>query len=377
MASAQVDPSTGLLRAQRGAGHGAAITSGVVDYAAQFTVEGAAAKAGAAGLLAAGSAHEERQDARAAAGGIGAGDQGAAATELGGGAALPDASGNKGLGKGRPKPLLWRKAETRTGPRLAMPSGRSGFAAFTLTPTDPRIFIHGGAANKRYFDELYAYNTEEASWSAVPLLDMPRARAYHQTVVIGPDPFRIKEEQMPRLFSYGGFHKGSIDGELLSVPDWTVIREGDAGSGRLVYKRPKRMAPSDSKNAGPAKLTGNALVDDDPEQGAVVQNDQWVAEAPQGDVPLPRCSHTLTVMGLNHVVMFGGWHGGFVNDFYVLDTRTWSWEYKYGMQRGMTYLCTFCAASHLANGNSVEVDLESAQLTQSPISPALLSRISV
>jgi hypothetical protein len=51
--------------------------------------------------------------------------------------------------------------------------------------------------------------------------------------------------------------------------------------------------------------------------------DTWRSvEEACGEIPLPRCMHTATLVAGRHLVVVGGWHSDFVNDVYVLDVQT-------------------------------------------------------
>uniref|UniRef100_A0A7S0QWW4 Uncharacterized protein n=1 Tax=Pyramimonas obovata TaxID=1411642 RepID=A0A7S0QWW4_9CHLO len=197
------------------------------------------------------------------------------------------------------------KAEPIVGVQPLEP--RSGHTAFTLSSRDPRIFIHGGAADSQYFRDIYVFNTQHAKWMLSHTFNKPSAMAYHTMMLVAPDRELPQKEQVPRLLSYGGFNKGKVFAETQVLEEWSVVLAGEAGRDEMI-KPPRRM-------------------NDIPKPGQY--SDVWrVAEEVCGEVPLGRCMHTATLVGGRHLAIIGGWHSDFVNDVYVLDVQTMVWEYK-------------------------------------------------
>ncbi|KAK3281055.1 hypothetical protein CYMTET_11137, partial [Cymbomonas tetramitiformis] len=206
---------------------------------------------------------------------------------------------------------IWRKLDTSTVPRVESPAGRSGHSSFMLSPKDPRIFFHGGAADSNYFNDIYCFHTESRKWMLCHTYSKPRARAYHTMNIVAPDTTLPKKEQIPRLCLFGGFHKGTIDGEVALIEEWRIMAKGLKAANDVI--------------APPKKLK------DQPSQGQDV--DVWVEVETSGDAPLPRCMHSTCMVNGVYMVVFGGWHSNFVNDVYILDTINMVWEFKHATVR--------------------------------------------
>mmetsp|Transcript_8503 Transcript_8503/g.28172 ORF Transcript_8503/g.28172 Transcript_8503/m.28172 type:complete len:797 (-) Transcript_8503:83-2473(-) len=231
------------------------------------------------------------------AGGEGAGGEGAALGAAPGAEDVPEAMGQE-------MHCRWHKLEPKTFPMVGLPPPRAGHVAFTLGGTDTRMFIHGGASDSVYQGDIYVLYTESLNWSLAHTYSKPKSRAYHTLTVIGADPKVPRWEQIPRLLCYGGFHKGKIDGSICMMNKWNLLVDYAPSK---VTLPPRRMK-------------------DKPEEGQVV--DVWKACKTTGDVPMPRCNHTATLVGKS-LVLVGGWHTDFVQDVYVMDVDSFEWTYKH------------------------------------------------
>mmetsp|Transcript_40435 Transcript_40435/g.96088 ORF Transcript_40435/g.96088 Transcript_40435/m.96088 type:complete len:961 (-) Transcript_40435:290-3172(-) len=188
------------------------------------------------------------------------------------------------------------------------PKKRSGCATFMISPFDNKVFVHGGASDGEYFSDLWALDTKARRWQPVHTYLAPRARAYHQIVVVPPHSELVKKgsrKAVPRLVLFGGFMEGTLFGEVEVLEEFSVMKRG----------LPKlHLGKQPRKSYKPP----------DPNQTV----DVWRTVELGGEPPLPRCSHTLSVVGHGTVVLIGGWHGEFTGDVYTLDTDIWEWTYR-------------------------------------------------
>eukprot|EP00898_Chlorokybus_atmophyticus_P008684 jgi/Chlat1/8817/Chrsp90S08145 len=233
-----------------------------------------------------------------------------------------------GAGAGAKSTLVWHKVETSVQPYTHRPEGRSGHAAFTLGAGDKRIFIHGGGADSIYFHNCFSLHTGTGKWGAVHFYRPPRARAYHTLLIVGPSttPRDTDTPPLPRVLCYGGVRGGGgLEGDVEMMDEWRVIKDVVENGSSII------AAASASSGLSALKLVGggkHARRRDDAEPPEGQTEDVWNTVATSGDVPLARCSHTFTLVGSSHAVMFGGWHGGFVDQVYVLDLHNATWSYR-------------------------------------------------
>lgn len=204
--------------------------------------------------------------------------------------------------------FAWRRIQTTCTPLTPHPPARSGHSSFILSVSDPRIFVHGGAADAVYMDDLYVFHTVQERWTKLHTYSPPSARSYHTSLLVAPMPgerLGKNARAIPRLLSYGGYFKGGLVGSVSTMKRWEVAVDGYDGASKVYAYRPREHPPKKDQ----------------------VTN-VWDDEQGHGDVPLARCNHTANVIAGRYVLVFGGWLGKFVSDIYVLDTHTYRWEYK-------------------------------------------------
>ena len=194
----------------------------------------------------------------------------------------------------------WKRVLTKKEFRNQEPSGRAGHVQFVLSSGDNRFWVHGGqAADGSYSDELFCFDTSKKIWSKHKLPSAPSARAYHGVCLCTPSAevqILKGKKAVPRVAVYGGIEKGQLKKEVSLLEQWTAFSNKSA------------FAPTKNQTAW-------LQSDEDFEVG--------------GSVPLPRCNHTMTTLDTGqHVLVFGGWHGRFVNDLYVLDTEHMHWSLR-------------------------------------------------
>eukprot|EP00873_Tetraselmis_striata_P001262 jgi/Tetstr1/421526/TSEL_012473.t1 len=199
------------------------------------------------------------------------------------------------------------------------PPARSGHVGFMLGATDNKFFVHGGAADGKYFNDMWALDLNTKKWQKIHTYRSPSNRAYHQMAVIGPDRAFIGQpsKAIPRLVLFGGFMDGTLFNELELLPEFSVIAKGlpRATFGKQV-KRTYEPPNEDHTMDVWQRISMVRLV------APTKAGHQW------GKVPMPRCNHTLSVVSGKIIVMIGGWHGAFTNDVYSLDTDTWRWTHR-------------------------------------------------
>ena len=202
--------------------------------------------------------------------------------------------------------FAWRRIEATTAPLSSPPSARSGHSCFTFGPNDPRFFVHGGAADATYMDDMYYFHTVQERWTKLHTFYPPSARSYHTSLMVAPMPGSTSSKgRVPRLFTYGGYFKGGLSRTVSILNQWEVAIDGYDGASKVYIYKEREHPP---KN--------------DPDRN------KWDEQVGHGDVPIARCNHTANVIAGRYVIVFGGWLGKFVNDVYVVDTTTFKWEYK-------------------------------------------------
>ena len=204
----------------------------------------------------------------------------------------------------------WKRVLSKKEFRNQEPGGRAGQAQFVISSKDHRLWIHGGQCPKTesegggggtYSDELFCFDTRKKIWSKHKLKgNVPSGRAYHRVAFCTPTAEVLIEKgkkAFPRLVMYGGIEKGQLKKDISVIEQWTAFTN-------------KSNFPVNVKNAS-----------------AWLQSELDFSTG--GSVPLPRCNHTMTTLDTGgHILVFGGWHGRFVNDCYVLDTEYMNWTLK-------------------------------------------------
>ena len=194
----------------------------------------------------------------------------------------------------------WKRVLSKKEFRNQEPGGRAGHVQFTLSSKDARFWVHGGQAEGgAYSNELFCFDTVKKVWSKHKLLNEPTARAYHRVCMCTPTTEVLIEKgkkALPRVLLYGGIEKGQLKKEISLLKQWTAFN-------------------NKSSFLNPRNTTSWKQSDDDFKVG--------------GSVPLPRCNHTMTTLDTGqHILVFGGWHGRFVNDLYLLNTEHMTWTLK-------------------------------------------------
>ena len=214
--------------------------------------------------------------------------------------------GRRGLTRPAAKFYTWFELETTAQVKVLPPSGRSGSSCFTLSSDDPRIFIHGGASETDTFKDMYILNTHTNKWTKAHTFNAPRQRTYHTTLMVGPNPKKEGKAAIPRLLCYGGIWKGTLDIDVWLLEEWGVMKDGTRGANKLMPQPKKELgkAPKGRKE------------------------DVWEKRPCAGHVPIARSNHTATSIAGKYLIVFGGWHGAFVNDLYVLDINSWTWALR-------------------------------------------------
>ena len=196
----------------------------------------------------------------------------------------------------------WKRVLTKKEFRNQEPGGRAGHAQFVLSNGDLRFWVHGGQAEGgSYTDELFCFDTGKKVWSKHKIPNSPSPRAYHGLCMCTPTTEVLIEKgkkALPRVVMYGGIEKGQLKKEVSMLEQWNAFTNKSA------FLNTKKSSP-----------------------WLQSEDDFQVT----GSVPLPRCNHTMTTLDTGqHVLVFGGWHGRFVNDLYVLDTEHMHWALKKG-----------------------------------------------
>ena len=197
------------------------------------------------------------------------------------------------------KVYTWRRVLSKKEFRNQEPGGRAGHVQFTLSNKDHRLWVHGGQSEGGlYTNDLFCFDTNKKIWSKHKLQNEPSERAYHTVCMCTPDAETLilkGKKALPRLVMYGGIEKGHLKKELSLLEQWSAFKD------RSTFLTKKGSAWTHSEKDFEVK----------------------------GSVPLPRCNHTMTRLDTGqHLLIFGGWHGKFVNDIYVLDTEFMSWTLK-------------------------------------------------
>lgn len=160
-----------------------------------------------------------------------------------------------------------------------LPEPRGGHTA-TLVGTD--VYVFGGANTEASFDDVHKLDLRHMRWSRVPLASdssRPAARTNHAAAA----------EANGRLYVFGGY---SDDGGKFLNDLWQL----------------ELLSPSEEATAAAGKA-------------------RWTRLATEGQVPVAREGHSLTVAGLQLVVV-GGYtvEGHSTNDVHTFDLQQRTWH---------------------------------------------------
>lgn len=210
------------------------------------------------------------------------------------------------------------------------PAAREGHAAIEV---GNRVYVIGGCVQEiRCFNDVHIFDTESLSWSQEPITgDPPEPRGGHSATLVGTD-----------IFVFGGASSEATFDNAYKLDlinrHWT--RTAISGSTAGPCRRTNHAAAADSH--GRIYIFGGYDADGD------FLNDMWILSVyaatsgawhdqytvpitwekpvPTGQVPSPRESHSLTLVG-RKLVLFGGYTSGsrVVNDVHVynLDAQEW------------------------------------------------------
>jgi len=227
-------------------------------------------------------------------------------------------------------PLAWAWSRVDVGG--VRPAAREAHAAVEV---GSRIYVIGGCVQEiRCYNDVHIFDTDDYSWSQVPITgDAPEPRGGHSATLVGTD-----------IFVFGGSNSDTTFGDVYKLDlvnlHWTNTIP--AVNCPTPSRRANHAAAADSHGriyvVGGYDVDGNFLndvwilnvygvSDPSPWQDHGVYPVVWEKPSPTGQLPMPRESHSLTIVD-RKLVLFGGYvtSGKTTRDLHVysLDTQEWS-----------------------------------------------------
>eukprot|EP00164_Ancoracysta_twista_P001475 GFYU01001925.1.p1 GENE.GFYU01001925.1~~GFYU01001925.1.p1 ORF type:complete len:604 (-),score=184.61 GFYU01001925.1:301-2112(-) len=185
---------------------------------------------------------------------------------------------------------------------------------------NPSLFVFGGGGPGRVFDDYFLLDAERNNWSIPETSGAPPGdRAGHAAV--------LTEDNCLLIF-------GGSAGPQALLNDLFVL-DMDA----LEWWAPETQGELPSKRVGhTATLAGNKMIvfggceesdvwTDNKVYVLNIETWTWFVPEVRGEVPSPRSAHSATVVNGNKMIVYGGIDGKQrLDDLYVLDTDTWTWQ---------------------------------------------------